>query len=71
MTFALGTLKWSPDQFWAATFYEVSCAYIGYLLEQGALKTGSEWTQADVDSIEAMKKRFPDEPAPAPSGEST
>lgn len=68
MTFALGVLRWSPETFWASTFYEVSCAYMGHLIEQGAFKQSHEWTKADVDEIEALKKRFPDEvPIQAPA----
>ena len=35
MSSALGVLKWSPDSFWAATFYEYTAAMKGHLAENG------------------------------------
>lgn len=35
MSSALGILKWSPEQFWNATFYEYTAAMKGHLVSQG------------------------------------
>ena len=35
MASALGILKWSPDGFWSATFYEYTAAMKGHLVSQG------------------------------------
>lgn len=35
MSSALGVLKWAPDRFWSATFYEYTAAMKGHLVSQG------------------------------------
>ncbi|WP_442577865.1 phage tail assembly chaperone [Mesorhizobium sp. ASY16-5R] len=35
MSSALGILKWSPNTFWQATFYEYTAAMKGHLVSQG------------------------------------
>ncbi len=35
MASALGVLKWPPNMFWAATFYEYTAAMQGHLISQG------------------------------------
>jgi hypothetical protein len=61
MTFALGSLGWKPDDFWNATFYEMSCAYAGYCKENG-VGMDAPWTDEDQANFEDMKRRFPDTP---------
>lgn len=67
MEFGLGALNWSPDEFWNSTFYELSCAYIGYCRVNGVGRFAvdeSGWSDASVDlfrkEVEEMKRRFPD-----------
>jgi hypothetical protein len=69
MEFALGVLKWTPDRFWASTFYEVSCAYVGHNKSAGTgrwARRPDGWTEdeisAHLEEIADMKRRFPDEP---------
>ena len=35
MASALGILKWSPNTFWQATFYEYTAAMKGHFVSQG------------------------------------
>ena len=35
MVTALGVLKWTPEQYWRATFYEYTAAMKGHLISQG------------------------------------
>lgn len=35
MSSAMGTLKWTPDVFWRATFYEYTAAMKGHLASLG------------------------------------
>lgn len=35
MSSAMGILKWPPNVFWAATFYEYTAAMKGHLVSQG------------------------------------
>lgn len=61
----MGTLHWAPRDFWEATYYEISCAYVGHLRGTGALKDW--WGQDDIDAIEDLKRRFPDKKPPKES----
>lgn len=60
-------MGWKPHTFWNATFYEISCAYVGHCRYHriGPWAEG-EWTPRDVDEfkaeVEALKERFPDRP---------
>jgi hypothetical protein len=51
MSSALGILKWTPDQFWKATFYEYTAAMKGHLTSQGV----SLEPPIDRDEFLAMK----------------
>lgn len=71
MEFALGVLKWSPDRFWKATFYEISCAYVGHSRAEGTgyfAKRPDGWTAEGIDKFREktakMRERFPDTPPP-------
>lgn len=67
MTVALGVLRWTPETFWNSTFYEFSCAYVGYCMAEGI---GPYRSQPGFDSavevdrfleeIEQMKALYPD-----------
>lgn len=67
MTFALGSLAWTPKTFWDATFYEISCAYVGHCEANGIPPYGSNGksltdTELEVfrENVERMKERYPD-----------
>lgn len=61
-------LCWSPDDFWSATPYEISCAYVGYCRANGsgqwAVDPDSGWSDRGMKdfraAIEEMKEQFPD-----------
>lgn len=62
MEFGLGVKDWSPQEFWSATFYELSCAYIGYCRANGVGKWARRpdgWTRAELEvhseNVERMK----------------
>jgi len=61
LTFALGSLHWTPDTFWKSTFLELSCAYVGHYREKGTGFKPAIWTADDTLALEEMKRRFPDE----------
>ena len=64
---ALGILGWSPAQFWDATCYELSCAWVGRF----RYKSEGPWTKEIVDAaamkaeLADLQERFPDGPADA------
>jgi hypothetical protein len=69
MELALGVLQWTPSQFWDATFYEVSCAYIGYARANGVgpWAVGPHgWSEVQaiehLEDVEALKKLVDDDP---------
>lgn len=62
-------LGWTPGTFWGATFYELSCAYVGYCRANGQ----GRWKVRDggLSDVEAdelmaftaeMKAKYPDGP---------
>lgn len=60
-------LGWSPDTFWKATFYEVSCAYIGYCQANGVGRWGTNaagWTPEMMDehrsAVKDLMEKYPD-----------
>lgn len=64
MKFALGVLHWSPDTFWNATFYEVSCAYTGHCEVNRVEGFGRSLTEEEAaelqEVVEDLRERFPD-----------
>lgn len=67
MAFACGSLKWTSDKFWHTTFYELSCAYIGWCVENGSgpYRVGDNgWSDSMIEEhkreTERLKKLFPD-----------
>ena len=61
MEFALGVLHWPPDQFWRATFYELSCAYIGHCRANGMGKWARRedgWTRAEIEEQSERDRRM-------------
>lgn len=71
MEFGLGVLHWDPDRFWRATFFELSCAYIGHCRSNGVGKWARRpdgWTRAEIDEhreqIDALRDKYPDGPTP-------
>lgn len=66
MEVALGPLRWSPQTFWASTFYELSNAWIGHCKSEGigrwrVHKDG--WSDVAIEEHQAevaeMMERFP------------
>lgn len=64
-------LGWTQDQFWNGTFYELSCAYVGYCKREGVgrFKVHEDgWSGASIDAhiaaVEELKKQYPDGPRP-------
>lgn len=52
-------LKWSPETFWRATFYELSCAFIGHMESVGALKDMvTDADKAEFDKIIALQEKL-------------
>ena len=49
MSSALGILKWSPKEFWQATFYEYTAAMKGHLISSGA-DLSPPLSKEDVDA---------------------
>lgn len=50
-------MGWTEEQFWSSTFYAMSCAYIGKLVENGQLKLDASTMESDVEDfrrIDAM-----------------
>lgn len=69
MTFATGVLHWAPETFWNATFYELSCAYIGHCKANGLgffAANAAGMTRDMIDQLKAdtdrLKKENPDVP---------
>lgn len=69
LSFAGGGLNWEPDAFWESTFYELSCAYIGWCQANGTGRWAvreNGWSQVGIEEhrrqIDELKKRFGDMP---------
>jgi hypothetical protein len=65
MSSALGILKWTPGQFWKATFYEYTAAMKGHLVSQGvdlepAITRDEFLTMKAEDEARERNKRLPD-----------
>ena len=65
MSSALGILKWTPQEFWNATFYEYTAAMKGHLVSQGVdltpPVTREEYlTMKAEDDARQRNKRMPD-----------
>lgn len=68
METALGTLGWAPPQFWDATPYELSCAYIGWCKTNGAgrwrvdPKTGFSDVEVDEhqEIVAWLREQYPE-----------
>ncbi len=65
MASALGVLKWPPEVFWKAGFYEYTAAMKGHLVSQGAdlspPMTRDEFlTMKAEDEARESNKRMPD-----------
>lgn len=65
MASAMGILKWSPNVFWDATFYEYTAAMKGHLISQG-VSTKEPMTRDEFLDLKAeveaadKPKRMPD-----------
>ncbi len=62
MKVALGRLGWAPDVFWRATPHEFWAAYEDWVEVNCIRGADAGLTPDDIDTLEAMKKRFPDGP---------
>lgn len=70
MEFALGVLHWRPGDFWNATFFEISAAYVGHCRSNqvGFYAQTADDGPSGADAVdmmaetESMKRRFPDRP---------
>ena len=62
MKVALGRLGWAPDVFWRATPHEFWAAYEDWVEVNCIRPSDTGLTLDDIDTLEAMKKRFPDRP---------
>ncbi|WP_312866880.1 phage tail assembly chaperone [Rhizobium leguminosarum] len=65
MSSAMGILKWPPDMFWKATFYEFTAAMRGHFVSQGIdvtpPMTRDEFlTMKAEDEARESNKRMPD-----------
>ncbi|MBY5594102.1 phage tail assembly chaperone [Rhizobium leguminosarum] len=65
MASALGVLKWPPEVFWKAVFYEYTAAMKGHLVSQGVdlspPMTRDEFlTMKAEDDARESNKRMPD-----------
>jgi hypothetical protein len=56
MQSALGVLKWTPDVFWNATFYEYTAAMVGHLQSQGIKVHDEGMTRDDFLNLKAQAK---------------
>jgi len=56
MKAALGVLRWTPDVFWKATFYEYTAAMAGHLQSQGLLKHSDTMTRDEFLELKAQAK---------------
>ena len=65
MKVALGRLGWAPAVFWAATPHEFWAAYEDWVEVNCIRPADAPLTREDVDALAAMKRRFPDRPAPS------
>lgn len=65
MKVALGRLGWAPPVFWAATPHEFWAAYEDWVEVNCIRPADTTLTREDIEALEAMKRRFPDQPAPA------
>ncbi|MFQ6016784.1 MAG: phage tail assembly chaperone [Kiloniellaceae bacterium] len=62
MKVALGRLGWPPAAFWAATPHEFWAAYEGWIEAHCAPGDDGGFSDEEIETIEDMKRRFPDEP---------
>ena len=62
MTLALGRLGWTPAVFWAATPQELLAALEGWTELHASQRTGGALNDEELETLEDMKRRFPDEP---------
>ncbi len=62
MTLALGRLGWTPAVFWAATPQELLAGLEGWTEVHAPQRTGGPLNDEDLETLEDMKRRFPDEP---------
>ncbi len=63
MKVALGRLGWAPEVFWRATPHEFWAAYEDWVEVNCIRRSDAGLTQDDINTLEAMKKRYPDLPA--------
>jgi Phage tail assembly chaperone protein, TAC len=63
MKVALGRLGWAPDVFWRATPHEFWAAYEDWVEVNCIRAPDAGLTQDEIDTLDAMKKRYPDMPA--------
>ena len=56
----MGVIGWSPAAFWSATPREFWAAFEGWRRANTVDKGGSSLTDEELETLEDMKRRFPD-----------
>lgn len=64
MSSAMGILKWPPEMFWKASFYEYTAAMKGHLVSQGVnlnppMSRDEFLTMKAEDEVRESNKRMP------------
>ncbi len=62
MKAALGRLGWTPAVFWAATPRELLAAFEGWTALHAPRGHRRGLSDEEIETLEDMKRRFPDEP---------
>jgi len=57
MCSAMGILKWSPQHFWKATFYEYTSAMKGHLVSSGVKQIDPVSRNEFLDAVAADKSQ--------------
>jgi hypothetical protein len=57
MASSMGVLRWSPDTFWSATFYEFTAAMKGYLAAKGVKGDDSAMDRNDFLDMKDEARR--------------
>lgn len=57
MSSSMGILRWSPAEFWAASFFEYSCAMKGYLASKGVKSDNEPYTRNEFLEDVAREKK--------------
>lgn len=56
----MGRLGWTPGVFWAATPHEFWAAFDGWVEAHSIRKDDGAFSEDEIETLEDMKRRFPD-----------